>query len=205
MRLITKAVAVALAKADKAFVESEDGVTTDEIAVKFFNPCGAATWWIVRGTPLDEHGEIMMDAAGDPDYSRPMEAADWHLFGFCDLGDRQCAELGYTLLSQLQEIRGPFGLGIERDRYFTGSLKAVMAGYGYGKPETVKIEVQAIAVTDNLHYEDGGVAGVYNFNVVLADFPDRDSQYEAALDAFHFTVPVKMLEDFNFLTSRIPT
>lgn len=133
MKLITKAVATALVAADKAFVASKEGITSDKIVVKFFNPCGAATWWIVQGTPLDEHGEMMLKN-GVADYSRPMEAADWHLFGFCDLGDRECAELGYVLLSQLQAIKGQFGLGIERDMYYSGgSLKDVMAGYGQGE------------------------------------------------------------------------
>jgi hypothetical protein len=31
--------------------------------------------------------------------------ANGTLFGFADLGDSQCAELGYTLLSQIAELR----------------------------------------------------------------------------------------------------
>ncbi len=63
--------------------------------VKFFNPVGAATWLVTEMDP-DEN-----------DY----------LFGLADLG-MGCPELGGISLSELQEYRGPLGLGIERDLYF---------------------------------------------------------------------------------------
>lgn len=63
--------------------------------VKFFCPWGAATWLI---SELDEDGETM--------------------FGLCDLG-HGTPELGYVLLQDLAFLRGPFGLTIERDIYFT--------------------------------------------------------------------------------------
>ncbi len=119
MMMITKEIAKRLVAADRAFLESDDGRTSDEIVVKFFNPVGAATWWIVTGTPLN--------ASGEPDYDTD-NPADWHLFGFATLGDAMNAELGYVLLSQLEEIKLPFGMSIERDMYYdNGSLKAVMA------------------------------------------------------------------------------
>ena len=119
MMLITKEIARKLVTADKAFLESDDGRTSDEVAVKLFCPWGAATWWIVSGTPLAE-------VNGEPDYETD-SPADWHLFGFADLGDAQCAELGYVLLSQLQEIKGPCGLRIERDLHYNGKLSEVQA------------------------------------------------------------------------------
>lgn len=119
MKMITKEIATKLVAADKAFLADEEGRTSDEIIVHFFNPVGAGDWHIVTGTPLDENGE--------PDYENDTPA-DWHLFGFCDLGlGPHCSELGYVLLSQLLEIKGQFGLGIEREYNYTGSLKAVMA------------------------------------------------------------------------------
>ena len=63
--------------------------------VKFFNPVGAATWLVTEMDP-DEN-----------DY----------LFGLADLG-MGFPELGGISLSELQDYRGPFGLGIERDLYF---------------------------------------------------------------------------------------
>lgn len=68
---------------------------TDHVpVVKLFNPCGAATWLIT---------EMMPD--GDT------------LFGLCDLGIG-CPELGYVSLAELESVRGPLGLGIERDLHF---------------------------------------------------------------------------------------
>ena len=108
MKLITKAIAIKLHKADQAFLDSDDGKTGKEIVVKFFTPWGAASWFIVSGTPLDSIN-------GEP--CEPENARDWHMFGLCDLG-MGFPELGYVLLSQLQEIRGQFGLTVERDMYY---------------------------------------------------------------------------------------
>jgi hypothetical protein len=63
--------------------------------VKLFDPCGAATWFITEMMPHE------------PDI----------LYGLCDLG-LGCPELGYVSLSELQSVRGRFGLGIERDLHF---------------------------------------------------------------------------------------
>src|SRR5687768_5876841 len=69
---------------------------TDHVpVVKLFDPCGAATWLITEMMPTD------LDL----------------LFGLCDLG-MGFPELGYVRLSELESIRGPLGLGIERDAYF---------------------------------------------------------------------------------------
>lgn len=62
--------------------------------VKFFNPCGAATW---LATELDPDGDT--------------------LFGLADLGFG-CPELGSFSLSEIASVRLPFGLGIERDLGF---------------------------------------------------------------------------------------
>ena len=122
MMMITKEIAKKLKAADLA--DRENDKTGDEIVVKFFNPVGAATWYIVSGTPL-------ATVNGEPDYDTKTPA-DWHMFGFADLGDPQCAELGYVLLSELETYKGPLGLGIERDKFYSGgSLKAVMAETKY--------------------------------------------------------------------------
>lgn len=62
--------------------------------LKLFNPWGSATWLIT---------EMLPD--GDT------------LFGLCDLGMGE-PELGYVSLAEIQSVRGPLGLGIERDIYF---------------------------------------------------------------------------------------
>ncbi|KAA3448452.1 single-stranded DNA endonuclease [Mesorhizobium sp. SARCC-RB16n] len=68
---------------------------TDHFPVlKLFNPAGAATWLLTE-----------LDADGDT------------LFGLCDLGFG-FPELGSVSLAELANVRGPLGLGIERDLYF---------------------------------------------------------------------------------------
>jgi len=75
---------------------AKDGKTEDFWpVVKFFNPCGGATWLI---TSLDEDGDTA--------------------FGLCDLG-MGGPELGSVSLAELQSIRLRFGLKIERDQHFT--------------------------------------------------------------------------------------
>lgn len=94
MELMTDEIATALTKAK----EEGKSVTSEiEIVVKYFTPDANATWFVIDG-----------EREGD----------DWRLFGFCDLGDRQLAELGYVMLSELQEVRGKLGLPVERDLYF---------------------------------------------------------------------------------------
>jgi Protein of unknown function (DUF2958) len=63
--------------------------------VKFFVPWGAATWII---TEIERDGDT--------------------LFGLCDLGMGE-PELGYVLLSELESIKGPGGIPIERDTHWT--------------------------------------------------------------------------------------
>lgn len=68
---------------------------TDHVpVVKLFNPTGAATWLLTE-----------LDADGDT------------LFGLCDLGFG-FPELGSVSLAELASVKGPLGLGIERDLHF---------------------------------------------------------------------------------------
>lgn len=63
--------------------------------VKFFTPWANATWLI---SDIDvEDGDMM--------------------FGLCDMGLGE-PELGYVLLSDLEELRGPSCLRVERDLHF---------------------------------------------------------------------------------------
>ena len=62
--------------------------------VKFFNPLGEGLWLAAE-----------LDADGDT------------LFGLADLGE---PELGAFSLSEIQSLRLPFGMGIERDILFEG-------------------------------------------------------------------------------------
>lgn len=68
-----------------------------KVVVKYFNPCGIGTWLITEG--------------------EKQENGDWLLFGYCHLFEW---EWGYVTLSELEAVRLPFGLSIERELYVTG-------------------------------------------------------------------------------------
>lgn len=63
--------------------------------LKLFCPWGSATWLISEMNSEDHN----------------------MLFGLCDLG-LGFPEIGWVYLSELEEIRGPLGLKIERDLHF---------------------------------------------------------------------------------------
>ena len=97
MKLMTKEIEKKLTKYP---LYSQDGKGKNaEIVCKFFNPYGRGTWYVLEG--------------------EKQENGDWMFFGIVDLLDR---EYGYFTLSQLQSVRLPFGLGIERDMYFSGKV-----------------------------------------------------------------------------------
>jgi len=80
---------------------AQDGDSKAMVYVKFFDPVGSATW-----------------------YASEFDGED-KFFGFVDLGlGPGCAELGYFSLQELQSLKRPFGLGIERDILFEPTLMA---------------------------------------------------------------------------------
>jgi hypothetical protein len=99
MKLLTKAIEKALVKAAEGAHQYNEH---SKIVVKFFTPDANATWYILEGKQTEDN--------------------DWLLFGFCNLGDPQLAELGYVTLRELQEVRGHLGLPVERDAWFEGTL-----------------------------------------------------------------------------------
>ena len=79
---------------------SQDGKGKDSIVLaKFFNPCGQGNWIITEAELMDD---------------------DWLLFGYCHIFEW---EWGYVLLSELQDLKLPFGLTIERDRHIPKNAK----------------------------------------------------------------------------------
>lgn len=71
---------------------SQENASDPFVVCKFFNPSGSGTWYM---TEFD--GEDLF-------------------FGFCT--GLQEDEFGYMSLSEMQAVRGPHGLGIERDIHF---------------------------------------------------------------------------------------
>jgi hypothetical protein len=81
---------------------SQDGKGGKTIVhVKFFSPSSSWTWYITEGEP-------MLDDAGSE--------IDFKFFGLVDGFEK---ELGYFNLSELESVKGPMGLPIERDLYWT--------------------------------------------------------------------------------------
>ncbi len=102
-------------------IGSQDGLLGEaKVIVKYFNPVGAGTWLITEGEKLDN--------------------GDYKMFGYCHLGDNEMAEFGYVLLSELESIKLPFGLTIERDLYLAADTKIheEMEYLGMTVPEYLK-------------------------------------------------------------------
>jgi len=121
MKLMTSEIQAQLIANDLKVIET--GESPDAIVVKYFNPTGAGSWYIVSATPVDGEGEPCHD-----DLSK---LADWHMFGYCDLSQGPyCAELGYVMLSDIESIKDICMLPAERDLAFEAtphSLKKVIA------------------------------------------------------------------------------
>lgn len=66
------------------------------VICKFFNPTGAGTWWATEYNPETKI-----------------------FFGYVSIFGDHNDEWGSFSLKELEEYQGKFGLGIERDLYFT--------------------------------------------------------------------------------------
>lgn len=70
------------------------------VHLKLFTPDGSFTWYITEGSPItDDSGKEV----------------DFHFFGLVDGLEK---ELGYVALSELENVRGPLGLPVERDLWW---------------------------------------------------------------------------------------
>ena len=98
MELLTKEI---IERFKKYPLYSQDGKGEESVVlVKYFNPCGSGTFLITE--------------------AEQQECGDWLLFGYCHIFEW---EWGYLLLSELQNLKLPFGLTIERDLYIPNGAK----------------------------------------------------------------------------------
>lgn len=102
MKLLTKAL-----EAQIPALYSNEEKSSEEIMVitKFFTPDSSWTWYVTEGSYVDEDGY----------YDTDKEKVDYLFFGLV-VGLE--TELGYFSLSELESVRGPLGLPIERDLYW---------------------------------------------------------------------------------------
>jgi hypothetical protein len=96
MKLLTKEIRK---KLPPLYAQESKGGTAI-VHLKLFTPDSSWSWYITEGSPIqDESGK----------------EADFHFFGLVDGYDK---ELGYVALSELESVRGPMGLPIERDLHW---------------------------------------------------------------------------------------
>jgi hypothetical protein len=76
-------------------VGRQEEVNDPIVIAKFFNPAGAGTWYATEYDPESKE-----------------------FFGYVSIFGDWNDEWGSFALSELENYRGKFGLGIERDRYF---------------------------------------------------------------------------------------
>ena len=110
MKLLTKEI---LNKLVKAPLYSQDGKLNPEIIVKFFCPWNQWTWYAIEGSPTCPECGAFDCNEGHVDKTE---------FTFFGLVVGQETELGYFNLRELESVRGPGGLKIERDMYFGGKF-----------------------------------------------------------------------------------
>lgn len=102
MKLWTKELEEAAKKVPLYCYEGKP-LATRKVLVKYFFPVGAATWYI---TEVDPQDFVMQDGRKTK-----------YLYGYVTLtGDEY--EWGPVLLAELEDFKGPLGLGIERDLAF---------------------------------------------------------------------------------------
>ena len=90
MKLLTKAQREKLIR-NHAENENATEHKKHKVVVKLFNPVGMGTWYLTELNPYTEMA-----------------------FGLCEITEK---EIGYVSLTELEELRLPMGLKIERDRY----------------------------------------------------------------------------------------
>ncbi len=92
-----------------AAVGSQQNVADSIVVAKFFNPVGEGTWFATEY---------------DPDHRM--------FFGFVSIFGDHSDESGYFSLDELEQYRGPLGLGIERDLHWDEKRlsEAKLALYG---------------------------------------------------------------------------
>ena len=90
-------------------VGRQEEVKDHLVITKFFNPTGAGTWYATEYNPESKI-----------------------FFGYVSIFNDWNDEWGYFSLTELESLKGPFGLGIERDLYFTSKPFSQINGVNKG-------------------------------------------------------------------------
>ncbi len=76
-------------------IGNQEEVKDPVVIAKFFNPAGSGTWLATEYNPKDKI-----------------------FFGYVSIFGDHCDEWGSFSLEELESVKGPLGIGIERDLYF---------------------------------------------------------------------------------------
>lgn len=165
MKLITKELENIFKKYP---IGSQDGLGGKaKVIAKFFNPTGAGTWLITE--------------------TEKMEDGDYRMFGYCHLGDDEMAELGYVLLSELQNMKLPLGLSIERDLYLPEDCDLIQAmkiigleppaymleKYEKEKEKKIMNKYESVAIISTKIGQEQVKETVQKFKKLLESFSDK--------------------------------
>lgn len=118
----------AIAKALPAIYSTEKAAPSEKIAkLKIFNPCGAGTWYVFEADALVNPSEEVWMPLSEA-VKKNVPYSDVKFFGYVTgLG---CNEMGYFLLSEMQAVKGPFGIGLEIDKWYTPESLAEIEARG---------------------------------------------------------------------------
>lgn len=100
MKLLTEAL---LSRFEE--IGSQEAVADPIIVAKFFNPAGAGTWYATEYDPKEKL-----------------------FFGYVSIFGDYNDEWGYFALDELEFYKGAYGLGIERDLYWTEKRASKVIG-----------------------------------------------------------------------------
>ncbi|MDA3837243.1 MAG: DUF2958 domain-containing protein [Nanoarchaeota archaeon] len=117
MKLLTKEIEKRFKK-----IGNQEKSTDLIVIAKFFNPTGIGTWYITELVEyrLKKEGEEEWECTESFDVKEKLVkegyiVLDVILFGYASLFGDHNDEWGYISLKELEEFRGQFSLGIERD------------------------------------------------------------------------------------------
>lgn len=96
MKLLTAEI---IKQLEKNPTYSGDDKKVVPVLVKFFTPWSNWTWYAVEAEKTED--------------------GNWMFYGLTEGHEK---ELGYFSFAELQMVRGPFGLRIERDMHFSGYM-----------------------------------------------------------------------------------
>lgn len=138
MKLLTQSICEQLLRNGRirAALEEEGRMEADFLpVVKVFTPDAQCTWLLSELDP------------DDPDIA----------FGLCDLWVG-CPELGSVRICELETVRGPFGLPVERDRYFVPTWTLSVYARAAWTEAAITENPNALAAAADAFSREGGAA-----------------------------------------------